>query len=383
MTSERPAAAPEGSPSRAPDGAGASIAVLGTGLVGTSIAMAAIRAGDRASGFDPDRGVLERAAARTPGLRRAADLIDAVSDADLVFVCAPVAAVAEATVRALEAAPSAVVSDVASVKSHVMLEVERSASVDLLSRFVGGHPMGGSERSGPEGASPALLDGSVWVLTPGSGTDPAATARLSSWVERVGSRPVVMDAERHDRLVAFVSHLPQVASTALMDVAAAEEAGEPDILLLAAGGFRDLTRLAASNPRLWSEILLANRDAIAGAIDRYAERLLELRRSVVAGLGAEVERTFEGAKRARLSLAAKPQVKTGVAVIQVPVPDRPGVLAELAAALGAAGVNIEDLQIVHSPEGGRGTVHLTVAAPAADDGVRALSESGFEPLRLA
>jgi len=192
-----------------------------------------------------------------------------------------------------------------------------------------------------------------------------------------------MEAERHDRLVAVVSHLPQVASTALMGLAAAEEAGEPQMLLLAAGGFRDLTRLAASSPRLWADILLANREEVAGALERYAARLLELRELILQGRGVEVEEAFAHAKAARLALAAKPQVKAGVAVLQVPIPDRPGVLGELTAALGAAEVNIEDLQIVHSPEGGRGTVHLTVAADAAEDAERVLRERWFEPLRLA
>jgi prephenate dehydrogenase len=359
------------------------IAVLGTGLVGTSIAMAALRAGDEVTLFDPDRDVLRRAAARAAGGAVASSLAECVASATLTFVCAPVEAVAETSVAALAAPGASVVTDVASVKSQVVLEVEARSTPGQRARFVGGHPMGGSERSGPEAASASILDGAVWVLTPLGDTSAGALDRVAEWIERVGARPVAMDAGRHDRLVAFVSHLPQVASTALMAVAAGEEAGEPDILLLAAGGFRDLTRLASSNPRLWSEILLANRDAIVDAIDRYAKRLLELRDAVAAGLADEVESTFAVAKRARLSLAAKPQVKTGVAVLQVPVPDRPGVLAELAAALGAAGVNIEDLQIVHSPEGGRGTVHLTVAASAADAAADALSSHAFEPLRLA
>jgi len=359
------------------------VAVLGTGLIGTSVAMAALRAGDEVVGFDPSPVVLERAAARASGLRTADGIEECVDASSVAFVCAPVEAVARTSVEALEADPETVVSDVASVKSQIVLEVEASSSPVLRSRFVGGHPMGGSERSGPEAASPALLDDAVWVLTPCDATGPEAVERVASRIQAYGARPVVMDAGRHDRLVAFVSHLPQVASTVLMDLAAGEEAGEPDILLLAAGGFRDLTRLAASNPRLWSDILLANRQALADAVGRYADRLLELRDAVSAGEAGDVERTFASAKEARLALAAKPQVKTGVAVVQVPVPDRPGVLAELAAALGATDVNIEDLQIVHSPEGGRGTVHLTVAASAADAATLALEAEGFEPLRLA
>lgn len=358
------------------------VAVLGTGLIGTSIAMAATRAGDQVRGFDADGPVLVAAAERS-GLAPTASLEECLRGATLVFVCTPLPAVPELVVEALRLAPDAVVSDVGSVKSHVLLEVEAKAPEADLDRYVGGHPMGGSERSGPDHASPSVLDGIVWVLVPGSGTGKAATERVEAWTAKVGARPVRMEADRHDRLVAVVSHLPQVASTALMGLAATEEAGEPEILLLAAGGFRDLTRLAASNPHLWSDILLANRDAIARAVDRYVERLTDLRDLVLSEDAPGVEATFADAKAARLTLAAKPQVKAGVAVIQVPVPDRPGVLAELTATLGEAGVNIEDLQIVHSPEGGRGTVHLTVAAASADDAEDALRQRWFEPLRLA
>jgi prephenate dehydrogenase len=168
-----------------------------------------------------------------------------------------------------------------------------------------------------------------------------------------------------------------------MGLAATEEADEPEILLLAAGGFRDLTRLAASNPALWSDILVANREAVGEAIELYVDRLRQLADLVREGRAEEVERAFDLAKRARLTLAAKPQVRAGVAVLQVPVPDRPGVLAELTSTLAEAGVNIEDLQIVHSPEGGRGTVHLTVAAAAAEGAAVALVGRGFDPTRVA
>ena len=358
------------------------VAVVGTGLIGTSIAMASIRAGDAVRGFDIDPDVLAEAAERSR-LTPAATLEECVRGATLVFVCTPIPDLPGLAAEVLRRAPDAVVSDVGSVKAHVMDEIGAAADPADLPRYIGGHPMGGSERSGPGHASASVLDGVVWVLTPGPGVPGPSVARLSAWIEKVGARPVPMDAERHDRLVAMVSHLPQVAATSLMGLAAAEEAGEPEILLLAAGGFRDLTRLAASSPHLWSEILLANGDAIVRAIDLYIERLNALRTLIGSGDAAEVERAFGEAKEARLSLAAKPQVKAGVAVLQVPVPDRPGVLAEVTAAMSEAGVNIEDLQIVHSPEGGRGTVHLTVAADAAANAEKALRDRWFEPLRLA
>lgn len=358
------------------------VAVIGTGLVGTSIALAAIRAGDEVTGFDTDPAVLGQAAASST-LRASQSLEEAVAEATIVFICTPVPAIARLVVATLDAAAGALVSDVASVKSHVLAEVEAAAAPGNLARFVGGHPMSGSERSGPGGASASLLDDIVWVLTPSPASDAVGVDRLQAWITKVGARPICMDAERHDRLVAIVSHLPQVASTALMGLAAREEAGEPEILLLAAGGFRDLTRLAASNPRLWSDILVANRRTVATAIDLYVERLTAMRDMVLQGRAANIEEAFAEAKEARLTLGAKPQVRSGVAVFQVPVPDRPGVLAELTATLGEAGVNIEDLQIVHSPEGGRGTVHLTVASASAGHASGTLAERGFEPLRLA
>jgi prephenate dehydrogenase len=358
------------------------VAVIGTGLIGASIAAASARVGCAVVGWDADRDASRQAEARA-GLRIAPSFGDAVADAELIVVAVPIAEIPGSVARSLAAAPEAAVTDVGSIKTGVAASVAELATPVDLARFVPGHPMGGSERSGPEHASASIVDDIVWVLTPTPQTDPEATERVEGWVSAVGGRPVRMAPARHDRLVAFVSHLPQVASTALMAMAAEEEAGEPEILLLAAGGFRDLTRLASSNPSLWSEILLANRDQVASAIDLYIERLTSLRDEMTGGRGVDVEATFERARRARLQLGAKPKVRAGVAVLQVPVPDLPGALAQLTAALGAAEVNIEDLQIVHSPEGGRGTVHLTVAASAAGEAIRTLGERGFDPIRLA
>ncbi len=358
------------------------VSVIGTGLIGSSIAAASSRVGCEVRGWDADPEVGARAAL-AGGLAISPSIEEASADADLVVVATPIGTVPESVALALAASPSAIVTDAASIKSEIVLSVADLASSDDLSRFVPGHPMGGSERSGPEHASASIVDDIVWVLTPTPDTDPLATARVETWVREIGGRPVRMPAARHDRLVAFVSHLPQVASTALMGLAAEEEAGEPEILMLAAGGFRDLTRLASSNPGLWSDILLANSEQVGAAIDSYIARLAALRDEVMQRRGRDVEATFAAAQRARLRLAAKPKVRAGVAVLQVPVPDRPGALAELTAALGAGAVNIEDLQIVHSPEGGRGTVHLTVAASAADDATRILGGRGFDPIRIA
>ena len=360
----------------------AHVGMIGTGLIGTSIALAAARAGMRVTGWDADPTVL--ATATSGGaFERANSLQAAVDGVDLVVVCTPIPEIARSVAAALAATDRAVVTDVGSIKGFVTTEVAALARSDQLGRFISGHPMGGSERSGPEHASASVVDGIVWVIAPTEATDETAVAILGSFVDAVGARPVRLTPERHDRLVAFVSHLPQVASTSLMGLVATEEADEPDILLLAAGGFRDLTRLAASDPALWSDILVANRHQIARAIDLYVARLGELRDEVVGERGVDVERTFGDAKRARLRLAANPQVRSGVAVLQVEIPDEPGALARITATIGDGGVNIEDLQIVHSPEGGRGTVHLTVVAGAAEHAGGVLRGAGYDPIRLA
>jgi prephenate dehydrogenase len=351
--------------------------------MGTSIAMACRRAGLVASGWDPDPVVAARSSERS-GARSAPTLAEAVAGTELVVVCAPLDEVAGTVVEALAADDRAVVTDIGSVKRRIADDVGAHLGDEGGgSRFVPGHPMGGSERTGPEHASAHVVDGIVWALTPLAGTDPDAVAVVQRVVSAVGATPVVLDPDRHDRLVAFVSHLPQVASSTLMGLAAREEAGEPELLLLAAGGFRDLTRLAASSPELWSEILSANGAQVTAALDLYIRALESIRSRIAADDRPAISAAFATAKDARVRLAAKPQVRAGVAVFAVEIPDQPGALAGITGSISDAGVNIEDLQIVHSAEGGRGQVHLTVAGAAAAGASEVLTGAGYDPTRLA
>ncbi|HEX6206905.1 MAG TPA: prephenate dehydrogenase/arogenate dehydrogenase family protein, partial [Actinomycetota bacterium] len=332
------------------------VAILGTGLIGASIGLAARRWLDaEVAGHDPDPLALE-AAARRGAVEPAESAAGAAAAADLVFVCAPVAAISEAAAAALEAG-ARVVTDAGSVKAGIVAAVEGLGGGGA-GRFVGGHPMTGSERSGPAGAAAGLIDGAAWALTPTDRTDPAALASVEDAVRRMGAVPVTLSPDRHDRLVGLVSHLPQVASIALMSTVASS--ADETALLLAAGGFRDLTRLAASSPELWVDILLANREAVAEALDGYGERLRSLAGMLQAGDAEGLTETFARAKEARLGLGARPQSRVGLAILAVPIPDRPGSLAEIAGALADRSVNIEDLEIVHSAEGARGTAHVTV-----------------------
>lgn len=358
------------------------VAVLGSGLIGTSIALAASRTDDVVAGWDPDADVLKRSAARS-GMAAGGSLAEAVDGAGLVFVCAPIPDIPTVAAEALTVAPEAVVTDAGSVKASVIRSVSDLVDAAALARFVGGHPMGGSERSGPDAASPSILDGAAWVLTPTGVTSPEATDAVDSWISRIGALPMRMDPVRHDRAVAVVSHLPQAVSTTLMGLAAREDEDLPETLVLAAGGFRDLTRLAASNPSLWADIMLANAEELTGALTLYIDELQWLRDLLERGEAGPLEEALSQATRARLSMSARPKVRAGVGILQVPIPDRPGALAVLTSALSDRAVNIEDLQIVHSPEGGRGTVHLTVAGADIEAAQEAVEDHGFEAFRIA
>ncbi len=360
------------------------VAVVGTGLIGTSIAMAAIRAGDAVAGYDRDRAALDQAAERS-GLATASDVETCVGGARFAFVCTPPESIADIVWKCLRADAAVVVTDVGSVKSKVVREVEGEGEGEASSRsrFVGGHPMGGSERTGPEGASASLIEGAAWVLTPGQWTDPAATEMLEVYLSSIGAHPIQMTAERHDRLVALVSHLPQVVSSSLMGLVTGDVVGDPRALALAASGFRDVTRLAGSDPELWTDILLSNQEALLEAIDLFIDELQRFRTDVAEAKSAEIARVLEEGRAARAELGAKPRVRAGMALLQIPVPDRPGVLAEMTVALGHGDVNIEDLQIVHSPWGPAGVVHLTVLAERADAAIDILRAGRFEPVRVA
>lgn len=358
------------------------IAVVGTGLVGASLAGALRRLDDVTEVVGADRDPAAAAEALRRGLidRVVADPAEAAASADVVVLGVPVSAVAAAAAEVGPAMrPGAVLTDVASVKGRVVPAME--AAVAERVAVVGGHPMAGSHEGGPANASPDLFVGATYLLTPTSRTDPAAYGRLHGLVSRIGARVLAVDPERHDLLVAVVSALPQLAATTLMNLAADRASAEhAELLLLAAGGFRDATRVAASNPDLWVDICAQNRAAIVEVLDDYRERVGALRSLVAVGDEGSLRRTLADGRSARRSLPGKAIPSGALVELHLPIPDRPGVLAEVTTSVGAAGVNIEDFAIAHAVEGGRGTLRLAVAADAVPAACAALEARGYEVL---
>ena len=343
------------------------LAIVGTGLIGGSIGLAARAAGDEVVGFDLDGRALEEAVVRGAVTAAAASAGEAVTGADLVVLATPVDVISRLCSEVAEAvAPGAAVTDVGSAKEAVVA----SGAAAFGPRFVGGHPMAGSERHGIEAADPQLFQDAWWILTPTPETSSDAYAAVTELVGTVGARPVALEPGVHDALVARLSHVPQLAASAIVEVAAA--AGDRESLLgLAGNGFRDVTRIAASDPGLWVAILRTNSRSVLEALRGLEDRIEGIAAMIEGGRWEELHAFMDRARTARLELFAKP-VYTGAPVaLELMIPDRPGVLAEVTTAAGNLGANIEDLQIIHSTEGGQGRLELVVAG---DEAATALEE---------
>ncbi|HLG67694.1 MAG TPA: prephenate dehydrogenase/arogenate dehydrogenase family protein [Acidimicrobiales bacterium] len=331
--------------------------VVGTGLIGGSLGLALRQRGWHVSGNDvwPERA----AEARAVG---ALDEVGTDPQAEVVFVAVPAAHAGPVAARLLaEPArrPDVVVSDVSGVKASVVAAVDHP-------RFVGGHPMAGSEQVGLSGADPELFVGATWVLTPTPATDLQAFSRTAAVVSELGADVVVLSPADHDRLVAVVSHVPHLVAAALMNAAAAgKERGDAALLRLAAGGFRDMTRVAAGHPGIWPDICADNATAIVGALDSLLADLAAIRDRVAAGDRAAILGLLQAASQARRALPARATRPEALMELRVPVPDREGVLAEVTSVAGDLGVNIYDIEIAHSPEGTRGVLMLVVEAADA------------------
>lgn len=351
------------------------VALVGTGLIGGSIGLGLQRAGGIVvTAFDRDRTALERALARGAIGEALPDAPSAVEGADLVVLAVPLGEV-RPVLEAVRGAVGgdAIVTDVGSAKAAVVAAGEGAFG----DRFVGGHPMSGSERHGIDAAEPDLFDDASWILTPTERTSSTAYNEAALLAATLGARVVALDPTAHDDLVARLSHLPQLIASAIVEVAAGG-ADEDSLLGLAGGGFRDVTRIAASNPEMWVSIIRANRAAVLSALERLGDSLKGVAEIIESDRWDDLAGWLRRARTARLELFSKP-VHTGEPVaLSLMIPDRPGVLAEVTTEAGRLGANIEDLRIIHSTEGGRGRLELVVAGAGPADALSsALTALGY------
>jgi prephenate dehydrogenase len=340
--------------------------VLGLGLIGGSICVALRDRGWVVSGDDADPARVAEAVSRGivagSGLDR---------DADVTFVAVPVMAVGEQVRRALRET-NGFVTDVGSVKTAVC-DAIRDA------RFIGGHPMAGSELEGLDGADPDLFAGAVWVLTPTAETSDTAFATVAAIVSDLGAEVVGLAPERHDELVAVVSHVPHLTAATLMGVASSRATEHAALLRLAAGGFRDMTRIASGHPAIWLDICEQNRDAIATTLTALIDGLSSMRSIVVEGDRDRLLARLSGAREARSNLPGRIKAPSELAEVRIPIPDRPGAAAEVFTLAAEIGVNIANFEVVHSAEGDRGVAVVLIDASSAELFRGGLMARGFRP----
>lgn len=348
------------------------VLVVGAGLLGTSVALACRRAGIEVLLADHNAEHLRTAT----GLGAGRPLVPG-DRPQLVVVAVSPDSLGQVVADALST--GAAVTDVGSVKTRPLAEVASLVGPDVLVRYVGSHPMAGSERSGPLASHPALFDGRPWAITPHDTSDPAAVDLVEALVRICGGVAVRLTPEEHDRAVARTSHLPHLMS-ALVAGRLADAPSEH--LALSGQGVRDVTRVAASDPALWQQILTANSDAVLDLLDEVREQLDHLRVAVQAGhrddLGALLARGVAGT-RAIPGKHGGPAVE--MASVFVTVPDHPGNLARLFADCAEAGINVEDVRIDHDPGRPYGLLELVVAAGSEDRVTDSLESRGWTTQR--
>jgi prephenate dehydrogenase len=353
------------------------IAVVGVGLIGGSIALAAReRLQARVVGFDPDDAVGAAALARGAVEEMAPSVAAAVAGAELVFVAAPVSALGAALDSVLEAAgPDCAVTDVGSTKRAVVADRNDP-------RFIGGHPLAGAETSGVQHARADLFDGATWYLTPGAATSGVLYERLHRALAGIGAQPAAIDPDLHDRVMASVSHLPHVFANVLV-AQAARALGDGADVPATGPSFRDATRVAGASATIWPDIYISNRDAIVALIDEAQARLAAVRDALARADRAAIERWNDEARRDRDALLGAGLVGGAVHELRAAVVDRPGVVAEIALALGRAGINIVDIALSPSRDGSQGVVALWVRGEEQATRAAALIEALQIPVARA
>jgi prephenate dehydrogenase len=333
------------------------IAVLGVGLIGGSIGLAARqRLGAEVVGYGRTPATLARAVQLGALDRAAGSVAEACEGADVVFCAGPVGALPAQAREALAASgPETVVTDAGSTKGELV------AALGDDERFIGGHPLAGAETAGVENARADLFEGARWYLTPTERSSGVLYDRLQRTVSELGARPQAIDAEAHDRLLATISHLPHVVANALVAEAADELSRDSERMPEVGPSFRDTTRVAGSNPAIWADIFASNREAVADSVEAVARRLAEAAELIRSGDRDAVAAWHAAAGEDRRRLLESELEAGPLRELRIVVANEPGTIAALALALGEAGVNITDMALHPAPDMTSGAVTLWVA----------------------
>lgn len=343
------------------------IGIVGLGLIGGSLGLALSHADSRLQimGCDIDPEV-EITALEMGCISERGSLKEVAAAADILFLCVPLPILKETAVEAARhLRPGSIITDVASTKQEVV-QLFRMLPENITG--IAGHPMAGSEHKGIKGADRYLFENAVYVLTPDAGCPPEPLKELQGMIELTGAHVVIMEARDHDQAVAAVSHLPHLVACAL--VSFLED--KPDAMALAAGGFRDTTRIASGDPGLWTGILLSNRELLLQQIDGFVAEMEQLKQLLNRANADDLKKYLENSRNLRESLPRKNKgLLPGLQEIICLVPDKPGIIGSLGTWLGEKGINIADIEILRVREGDGGSLRIGISSES--DSERALS----------
>jgi prephenate dehydrogenase len=364
-----------------PDFTDTSVAIVGVGLIGGSLSLAFKRAGIRTRIIGISRReTLDRAVeqgAIDEGFEYD-DIAEGVAKADLTILCTPITRILEMIPACLAAAKSgSIVTDVGSTKRAVVEAASRQGRSDVF--FIGGHPMAGSEWKGVDAADPFLFQNAIYVLTPSNGVPSERLGWLAGLAEQIGAHVVQMDPDTHDRVAAAISHLPQIMATTLVGMVGRMNQKDGLPLKMAAGGFRDMTRIASSPYEMWRDICRTNADPIREAMETYMDALSELKGRIETD-SLEADFDYANEVRDRIPKDSKGFL-TPLYELLLVVEDKPGVIAEVATSLASAGINIKDIEVLKVREGEGGSLRLGFGT-AEDKWIasRILSAKGYTVL---
>ncbi|SMB98332.1 prephenate dehydrogenase [Thermanaeromonas toyohensis ToBE] len=355
-------------------------AIIGLGLIGGSLGMALLQGkiAQEVAGYDRERKALEKALEMGAINHLATSSQEAVQGAELVILAVPVGVLPSvAREIAPYLSPQAIVTDTGSTKAKVVHELETIFPSSIT--YIGGHPMTGSERAGISAADRYLLENAVYILTPTTRTSEEALSRLKTILTALGARVICLPPEKHDWVVGVVSHLPHFLAVSLMHMVARYSLEHRELLMLAAGGFRDTTRIASGHPIMWRDIYLSNAQVLLNILEAWEQEIRRLATLIREHDGQGLLEALEYARSWRNQIPARQKgLLPTLHEIVITVPDRPGVIGFVGQILGQEGINISDIEILRVREGEGGSIRLGfTSSSAAEQALQVLRRHGI------
>lgn len=355
-------------------------AIIGLGLIGGSLAKALTErlGADDITGVDLDSASIDMAVKDGSISRGFTHLNEQVWNSDVIFLCTPVKkAVEYLEVLAANAKQGCIVTDVCSTKVEI---VEYANTMTTPLRFVGGHPMAGTENAGYAASFPHLFENAYYILAPGSSSDVEALHFLEELIKGIGGIPVILEADEHDKITGSISHVPHIIAAALVNLVREKDSPEGKMQMLAAGGFKDITRIASSSPELWESIILSNRERVMDILKGYIELLEQFGKYVENRDSSQIRRFFKTSRDYRNGFAAgKKSLILPQYEIIADVVDKPGIIGEIATLLGKNDINIKNINVSNSREFEEGCLKIALTdAETEEAAYRLLSSHGYK-----